>query len=286
LADDQVWLEPPRPTASQSDWYPRAIQRLSGTVVAMDHQQLRFLRSGDEAETVVASRRVIWIEPGSVSSLESEAIELFRQRQYGESLLKLPEILKQRPPVWRQQWITMLAANAAWQSGRSKIALELVSQLDRRPLPLMAIAWLPVAWRGGVQPIDAVTEAKTRLADPSPAVQLVAASWLLGSANRSQATAVLRRLSAAGTSDDQSATLQRRELGRLAEILRWQAATPPQVIQSADQWQTQIDALPMVLQVGPTQTLIHKLRSAGQSDAANRLQWSLDLVPIHPHPLN
>ena len=49
----------------------------------------------------------------------------------GESLTKLPDVLKERPPVWRQQWITMLASVAAWKSGRSKICLELVSQLDR-----------------------------------------------------------------------------------------------------------------------------------------------------------
>ena len=33
-----------------------------------------------------------------------------------------------------------------------------------------------------------------------------------------------------------------------------------------------------------TETLIDKLRSAGQADEADRLQWSLDLTPIHPHP--
>ena len=273
-ADDRVWLEPPRPTSSQGTWYPRAIQQLSGRVVQLDATQLRFVRSGDEAETVIAARRVLWIRPDPVTPLQAEAIELFADGKYAESLAKLPGILKQRPPVWRQQWITMLAAQAAWKSRRSKIALELVSQLDRLPLPPVAIAWLPVAWQDGVQSADAVTQAKARLSDPSPAVRLVAASWLLSSPDRRQAAGALKQLS----------THDRPEIQQLADVLLWRTATPPQVIESAEQWQAKLDQLPMVLQVGPTKTLVNKLQSAGQTAAANQLQWSLDLTPIHPAP--
>lgn len=271
---DRVWLEPIRPTSMQSDWYPRAIEILSGEVLEFDANQLRLLVTGDEAATAVAASRVLWIEPGNVSELEVEAIKLFVARDYATSLAKLPSLLQQRPPVWRQQWITMLAACAAWKSGRSKIALELVSQLDRRPLPPIALAWLPVAWQNGAQSADAVTEAHSRLADSSAAVQLVAASWLLSSPNRNQASAVLKKLQ----------SQDRADIARLAEILLWRTATPPQVVQTAPSLQSKVDALPMVLQIGPTKTMINKLRSAGEFDAADRLQWSLDLTPIHPHP--
>jgi len=272
-AADRVWLEPPRPTSSQSDWYPRAIEILSGKVVDFDAKQLRCVVAGDEEVTVIAASRVLWIEPDEVSELEAEAIQLFADGSFAQSLSKLPGVLQQRPPVWRQQWITMLSANAAWKGGRSKIALELVSQLDRRPLPPMALAWLPLAWRGGVQSAEAVSAAKNRLSDPSVAVQLVAASWLLSSPDRNQATAVLKQLE----------VQQPAEIAALAEILLWRTATPPQVIQSASDWQSQLDRLPMVLQTGPTMTLIDKLQSAGQTDAADHLQWSLDLTPIQPY---
>ncbi len=272
---DRVWLEPLRPTSVQSDWYPRAIEIRSGEVLEFNASELRLLVAGDEAVTTVAASRVLWIEPGNISELEVEAIKLFVAGEHAQSLAKLPSVLKQRPPVWRQQWITMLAACAAWKSGRSKIALELVSQLDRRPLPPIALAWLPVAWQNGAQTADAMTEAKNRLADSSAAVQLVAASWLLSSSpDRNQASAVLKKLQ----------TQDRADIARLAEILLWRTATPPQVIESAESWQSKVDALPMVLQIGPTETLIDKLRSASQSDAADRLQWSLELTPIHPHP--
>ena len=78
--------------------------------------------------------------PEPISPLEASALETFAEGDYSASLLKLPDILAAKPPVWRQQWITMIAAVAAWKSGRSELSLELVSQLDRRPLPPIAIA--------------------------------------------------------------------------------------------------------------------------------------------------
>jgi hypothetical protein len=272
-AADRVWLEPPRPTSTQSRWYPRAIATRSGTVVALDAQQLRWLPAGSETEVLIAAHRVVWAEPELASELESEAIGLFVDGKYAESLSRLPGILQQRPPVWRQQWLTMMASIAAWKSGRSRISLELVSQLDRRPLPPLAIAWLPVAWTNGTQGPDAVAAAENRLSDPSPAVQLVSASWLLSSADRSRAVAVLNQLRSG----------QREEIAQLAEVLLWRTATPPQVAESATQWQNKLDALPIVLQTGPTKTLVDKFRSAGRTEAADRLEWSLELTPIHSH---
>jgi hypothetical protein len=274
IAQDRVWLEPVRATSAQGSWYPRAVESLAGKVLDLDADQLRLVLTADGNETVVAARRVLWIEPGELSEGEAQAQRRFVAEEYSACLTMLPEILKQRPPVWRQQWMTMLAAGAAWRSGRSKIALELVSQLDRRPLPPLVLSWLPVAWRGGAQPPDAVTAAEARLNDDSPAVQLVAASWLLSSARRSEASDVLRKLAAG----------PQQPIAVLAETLLWRTASPPEVIAAIDQWHARLDTLPMVLQVGPTLTLIDKLRDAGQAEAADRLQWTTELVPIHPHP--
>lgn len=270
-APDRVWVAPQPPTSTQSDWYPRAVKTLVGTVVDLDATQLRFVVAGDEAATVIAADRVVWIESTEVDSLQAEMIQLFVDDRHNESLAKLPSVLKQRPPVWRQQWLTMLAATSAWKSGRSKIALELVSQLDRRPLPALSLAWLPIAWTNRRQSTDSVAAARTRLSDPSPAVRLVAASWLLSSADRSQAAATLAALK-----DN-----ERKSIAALASVLQWRTASPPQVAEAAASWQRQVGRLPLVLQTGPTRTLIDKLRAAGQAEQAKRLEWSLELTPIH-----
>ncbi|MGB7329019.1 MAG: hypothetical protein WBD31_29330 [Rubripirellula sp.] len=272
---DRIWLQPMPPTRAESDWYPRAITVVEGDVVDLDHQQLRVIVTGDEAETVVSARRVIWIEPGSVSPEQADAIKQFESGNHADALSALPAILKQRPPVWRQQWLTMMAANAAWKTSRADIALELVSQLDRRPLPPLVIAWLPIAWKNGGQSAAVIQAAKTRLQDPSLAAQLVAASWLLSSADRSEATSVLESLA---TQTD------RTDIAWLSKCLAWRTATPPQVAASSQRWQQELRKLPMVWQVGPTVTLVDKFQSAGQDDAAKQLKWALELTPIHPHP--
>ena len=84
-ASDRVWLEPQRPTNTQSDWYPRAIEQLDGRVIDLDNKQLRFVRSGDEAETIVAADRVLWIEPEDVSDLQAELIALFKKGEHAHS---------------------------------------------------------------------------------------------------------------------------------------------------------------------------------------------------------
>ncbi len=272
---DRIWIDPQRPTKTESDWYPRAIRQQLGTIISLDRDHLRLIFQGDEAESRIAASRVLWIEPGASSEKESAALRQFAKGDYAQSLKPLLDVLDERPPVWRQQWISMLAAYAAWQSSRAAISLELVEQLDQRPLAPLTLAWLPIAWRGGAREPAAIEAATARLADPSPAVQLVAASWLLSSPERSRAAAVLQQLSTRN---------ERPWIARLAETLLWRVATPPQVNQSRGDWQQKLNALPMVLQVGPTITLMEKLRSAGQTESARQLELSLKLTPPLPHP--
>ncbi len=272
---DRIWLEPQRPTESQSRWYPRSIETRSGKIIRFDASQLQIVVDGDEVATLIAATRVLWVEPGDRSPAELAALQLFADGQYAQSVRPLLDVLAQRPPVWRQQWLSMTAAYAAWRSSRGAIAIELVSQLDKRPLAPLTIGWLPIAWRGGAPQPEAIDAAQKRLTDPSPAVRLVAASWLLSSQHRSPATAVLQQL---------AVNDERPLIAVLAEAVLWRVATPPQVVESIGDWQQKLDSLPMVLQVGPTITLIEKLRSAGRTEAATHLELSLKLTPPFPHP--
>ncbi|GAA4443980.1 hypothetical protein [Novipirellula rosea] len=274
---DKVWLEPTRPTAAQSDWYPQAIQTHTGEIIALDAKQLAMRMAGDEKESLFAAYRVIWIEPSEVGEKQAAAIKLFDEKKYDMALRGLLDALSERPPVWRQQWLSMVAAQAAWRSSRGAIALELVSQLDRRPLPPIALAWLPIAWRNprGISSAATTDAALKRLGDPSSAVRLVAASWLLSSDRREAAVETLKTLSA-----DHS----RPVIARLAETVLWRATSPPEVAAAAARWQERLDALPIVLQVGPTVAMVELLNNANQDEVAERLKLSLELTPPHPHP--
>lgn len=272
---DTVWLQPMPPTKSQSDWYPRSIEKLSGDVIDIDAKQLRIQIDGDEAESVYAAWRVIWVEPSDVSPLQSEAIELFNDNRDAESLSKLPAVLKEKPPVWRQQFLTMMAASAARETDRGKIALELVSQLDRRPLPPLVVAWLPIAWTGDRSSANAAA-ATQRINDDSIACRLVAASWLLSSPSRSKAIGIIDAIA------NQS---ERPAMAAIARSLKVRSMSPPEIKSSYQTLITELHKLPMTLQVGPTIALIDKLATAGLADETQPLLWSLELTPIHPHPV-
>lgn len=272
---DRIWIEPPPRVSSESDWYPRSIAVRLGEIKQFDAESLRIVFAGDEAETLIAADRVVWIERAGSSQQERAAVAMFREGNYAESLRPLLDVLAERPPVWRQQSLSMMAAYAAWRSSRERIALEVVDQLDERPLPPLTLAWLPIDWSGERSSAAARDLAVARLDDASPAVRLVSASWLLSGATRGQAIAVLQSLSTAA---------ERPQIARLAACLQWRVAAPPEVKASSEKWRTQLDEMPLALQVGPTLTLIDKWRAAGNAEAARQLEMSLQLTPPIPHP--
>ena len=272
-AADRIWLEPAQPTVGQGNWYPRNIEVLSGRVIALDAEQFRVIPEGQNAETVTSAARVLWVEPEQVSDLEKSMIDLFKEGKYAQSLSGLPDALKSRPPVWRQQWLTMLSANSAWLGGRPSVALELVGQLDRRPLPAMVLAWLPVVWENDRQSPVVIRAAKERAQDSSSAVRLVVASWLLSSTDRNQGLQIINEL----VKDSRTS----KAISQLARVLAWRVTPPPQVAALRQTWEKQIAALPMANQTGPNRLLMNKLRASGQAEEAKRLQLSLELTPVY-----
>ncbi len=277
---DRIWLEPTPPTQNESDWFPKSIKVKLGTIVDLNDKHLRVFMAGDEAESLIPSHRVLWFQVGSRSENEKAATEQFTQGKYADSLRPLLDVLSERPPIWRQQWLSMLAAQAALRSGRGAVALELVAQLDRRPLPPITVGMLPIAWRSGARRSDRISvsdldAARERLTSGSPAVQLVAASWLLPSADRAKATAILEKLA------NQN---ERPLIAKLAVANLWRATAPPDVMDQMSQWQTSLAELPMVLRVGPTVAMIEKLKASGHGEAAKPWELSLKLTPPMPHP--
>lgn len=269
----KFWVEPI--TTSTQTWYPSRIEELTGTIVSFDDKQFIARIPGRESEFTVSAQRVIWVEPINVPKNEQAAIDQFNQGEYEACLRPLLDAISARPPVWRQQWLSIVAAQAAMRSGRYKVALELVSQIDRRPLPPMCLGWLPVAWQSRMNDRVMQDAATAKLEDPTAATRLVAASWLLSSPSRSQAVAVLRSLEREANRDS---------IASLARMLLWQVVPPPEVASQVDTWQAELDSLPMTLQTGPTLTLIGKLNSSSQSEPAKLLEQSLELTPIYPHP--
>ena len=265
-----IWLAPSPSETRGSNWYPAAIQKQQGQVVQFDRDAIVITDPKTSRSRRLASSRVLWIEADDQTDREKNIRSFFEERRDTDVLSSLSDVLNERPPVWRQQWLTMVAAVSAWRTKRGKVALELISQLDQRPLPLMILAWLPIAWTNQITAEPLVADALARLSDPSPIVQLIASSWLLSSVHRKIASEKIKEL----------VTSERTEVAQLASALLWRVATPEQVKKSAEDWRDEIDRMPLMLQGGPLVLLKSKLQSSGETTAAEHLQWSIDVAPL------
>ena len=265
-----IWLAPSPSENRDSNWYPAAIQKQQGQVVQFDRDVIVITDPKTSRSRRLASSRVLWIESDDQTDREKKIRSFFEEQRDTDVLSGLSDVLKERPPVWRQQWLTMVAAVSAWRTKRGKVALELISQLDQRPLPLMILAWLPIAWTNQITAEPLVADALARLSDPSPIVQLIASSWLLSSVHRNVASEKIKEL----------ITSERTEVAQLASALLWRVATPEQVKKSAEDWRDEIDRMPLMLQGGPLVLLKSKLQSSGEATAAEHLQWSIDVAPL------
>lgn len=284
----RVRLAPPTETRSDSSersedrWYPRPLSTLRGTIQTYDAEQLAILLDGHSVVTRVSSPRVVAVDLTRVPADQAAALELFHQGDFGAALPALVRSISDheassRPPVWRQQWLSMMAAQAAMRAGRGDIALELVSQLDARPLPTTTLAILPIDWTGAIGGDESIVQiAAGRAASDSLAVKLVVASWLLRSPKyRGAAESALMRLA------DQR---ERKRIASLAKQLTYRTQPPPAIAANLVRIESEIEALPMALQTAPMISLLNLVRQSGQKEAAKRWELTLELAAPAWHP--
>ncbi len=270
LKADTIWLAPNPSSNQDKSWYVRPVEKLNGQIKQFDNAVIVIVGASNNQETRHASSRVLWIESEDESDLEKTLRNAFAEGNDQHVLTGLSEVLMQRPPVWRQQWLTMLAAASAWRTHRGRISLELVGQLDKRPLPLMILAWSPILWKNRIESDVVTRDAASRIDDPSELVRLIASSWLLTSTQRQLAVATLESLIKS----------ERTEIATLAEIVLWRSKSPIEARQSITQWKEIVADLPTVLQTGPIVMLKDKMESSGDASTAAQLKWSLEVSPV------
>lgn len=267
-------------------WYPQALVTLAGTIQQFDADQLSLIKTGDTNPSRYAADRVLEIKMADVPADQQAAMQAFNEARYTDAVKGFVSSVSKprpadRPPVWRQQWISMMAAQAAFRGGRGEISLEIVQQLDARPMPALIWGLLPIDWTGGDVGNRAVNEtlinaAAKRASSESMAVKLVAASWLLRSPKfREAASAAIIRLA------NQS---ERKRIAQLAKLLQWRTKNPREIQANWRDWETSILALPLALQTGPLVSLHHHVKAAGVDDAARKLQLSLEIAAPTWHP--
>jgi len=273
---DQVWLEPAPLQRGETAFTPRRLIRMTGAVKVLDDRLFEFESSGSSDAVRMDASRVVWVEPDFTEPNAKAAMEAYRSGKYRESIPLFLEAVSARPPVWRAQWLSMHLWQAAYESGRYPATLELVKQIDARPLSPMILGGLPIHWLTTRMPDEAVNAARATIAssDSLDATNLSAASWLLGQADREQAVKLLLAIS------EQN---ERPALAQLATALLWQRATPPEVLSESGRWMARLETFPLTLTPGPMLLVGKRLEAAGSEDDA--LQWYLKVALTPARPL-
>jgi hypothetical protein len=281
---DLVWIEP---TASTEDrtFTPNKIVNKRLSVESIDDKLATMLvpeptqdEPDRQVKLQVAASRVIWIEPEFSEEATREAIKRLRSGDAKASIAPMLEAINGRPVLWRAQWLSMHLWQAAFDAQRYPATLELVDQIDARPLPPMILGGLPIHWDSERLPPAATMAAKERLAmaDARDASRLVAASWLLGQPDDGSAVAVVESLA---TQND------RPQLARLAKAMMWRKLPPPAILENRPQWQSALDSFPMTMRPGPTLLLADRLQAAGDTELALEFYLSLALTSPRRHPV-
>jgi len=275
---DEVWIEP-----SAVDGFvfsPRTIIHRTGTIETLDDKTLTIIVPDPNDATKplrlsFASSRLIWVEPGFDDDATIAAVERSRRGDHAAAIPQLLAAVNRGPAVWRAQWLSMSLWQSAYAAGRYAPTLELVDQIDARPLPNLIVGGLPIHWTADRLPPAAMQAARDALAnaDAREATHLCAASWLIGAGADAQATAVLQQI----INDT-----KRPPLAMIAKTLLWRTAPPPTVVENARKWAGAIDRMPMTLTPGPMRLLADRLAAAGEKDVSNELRLSLKHVRPRP----
>lgn len=278
-APDRIGYTPARlGTRSTPDlpWIPQPLITAVGTIERFDQQRLTLRPVDGEAVVELAADQLLWIEPGWDDPDAVAGMAAYRAGDYAEAIPRLLAALKQRPAVWRQQWLSVRMAIAAFEAGRYPAVLELTAQLDRIGLPAVMVGQLPFAWHGPARDPQRAAAARGQLTAAEPLVQLMAASYLLGGSEGAAADATLARLSQEG---------ERPLVARMADALRWRQSPPAQTRARFPQWQEKLGRLPIAVRWGPMMVIADRWQAAAEPEKA--LEWWLAaglLAPQRNHP--
>ncbi|NMC21900.1 MAG: hypothetical protein GYA33_15950 [Thermogutta sp.] len=249
--------------------------RLTGIVVEYAGDGL-LLRPRAGADRAVPAEQVLAVEtrrqPGFLEARKEKAagrvekaLALLRDAMSGES----------RP--WARREIAAEIVRCSQAAGNDLAAcdvfLKLIAEDPRTPyMDCIPLAWTPDQQSSGVE-----NAAQGWLLDARPAVQLLAASYLLLGPRGGEAAARLRNLSLGREGDPRIALLAATQLWR-TRIL----TAPPEEI---ERWEAIAEKLPLPYRSGPYYVIASAWAHHGRADKAVTLYLKVGLLCEDPRPL-
>jgi hypothetical protein len=254
------WLEPG--SLSLKRWDPGRSIELRGVLVEWEPTRLVLLRKDAKGPTTFPGDQVIGVEPGWKEESFASVHRHFSEQRFAEVIAEGQSVLKTSSvPRWQQRLIVAEMVQSACALGQWQVAGKVYGYLAQDTSPQVLLSVIPLPWS------DELLSAGKGMREPAaewlqrsePEMQLLGASWLVGSEQNGLALEMLKRLS------NHESPL----VSNYAQVQLWRSV-PPSEIESAyfGKWVALRDSMPWVLQAGPTMLLGHRLEQSGAWELA------------------
>lgn len=265
------WLE--SGSLSLKRWEPGRSIEIRGVLVEWEPSRVVLVRKDASGPTTFPGDQVIGIVPGWKEESFAKVHSLFVSQKFAEVISEGQSILKTSSvPRWQQRLIVAEMVQAASALGQWQVAGKIYSYLAQDTSPQLLLSVIPLPWS------DELLAAGKGLREPAaewiqrsePEMQLLGASWLIGSEQNGTAIDALKRLS----SNDSLL------VSNYAQAQLWRTVPPAEIPSTYfGKWVELRDAMPLALQAGPTMLLGHRLEQAGTWELAVA-EW-LRIASLH-----
>lgn len=229
-------------------------RRLRGKIVHWQGSALTLMAGSRERQidnARIVSVETAWSEPAV------EARQLFAVGNFSRATVMLRRAIQQEQRPWANAMLQADLVQALLATEQSAAACEQFLLLLRDDPNTRFLNIAPLAWTDGVSDISMVSRASKWLKAEAPVAQLLAASYLIGTAQQETALQTLERL---------AQDLDQRIAG-LAAAQVWRTRNDVDV-RVLEQWSQKLSALPKELRLGPYYVLAKHFEAADQHDEA------------------
>lgn len=213
--------------------------RMIGDIVDLNSEQATFVSKNGTRQQKIALSRVVDIAPRR-SAEETQGRRLLAAGDFDRAIASLTQAADKETHRWRKEELAALVAQAELGLGQIDAAGKRLAPLVKEDPDSRLLGYLPIAWKEDFKTPSAAN-LSTWAGDPSPALKLLAASWMLSGEKRREATALLEKL-ADGPS---------RRLAALAEAQLWRTRMPTAKPLDVQRWFDRIQTFPEDLRAGP-----------------------------------
>lgn len=213
--------------------------RLVGEVVDLSSDQAIFIAKGGTREQKIAASRIAEFEP-----FRAPDEVLGRQRLESGDFESARDLLEKARTAenrsWRKRELAALVAQCELGLGELDAAGQRMAAIVKTDPESRLLGYLPLPWADQFK-IPSQTNLSAWAGDSSPALKLLAASWLLAGPKRSEATAQLEKLSSGAS----------KRIACLAEAQLWRGHIATAKPTDAQRWLQRVETFPEDLRAGP-----------------------------------